>query len=296
MHLKSNILTVGSLVATVLLGLLQLASCTAEPGDTRYVAKVDKMELTEDQLKAELDSTVGSRQRVQDIVNTWIISELLFQEASRRGLADTEELRRQLETTRKRLAIAALLEQELYAANDTASITDQQVASYLSSSRSEFALREDVILASYVLFSERDAANAFRSQVLKGTPWLAALQHIQQDTLLSRQLVQVANRQYFTQSTLYPQELWKLAGTLRNNDISFALKTSRGYYVLQLHRLKRQGEVPDFDYVRQDVRDRLLMDERRERYEQLVAGLRTRHRVDIRLQDSDTATPSQDPY
>ena len=69
------------------------------------------------------------------------------------------------------------------------------------------------------------------------------------------------------------------------------IKTAGGYSVLKLHGIKHQGETPDLDYVRNDIRDRLLIEQRRARYEQLIATLRARHAVEVHLDHADTTAP-----
>jgi hypothetical protein len=105
----------------------------------------------------------------------------------------------------------------------------------------------------------------------------------------SRTLRAVARNQYFTQATLFPEELWKLARTLPKEEVSYVVKAAAGYYVLTVHALKHVGETPEFEYVKDEVRERLLIERRRTRYEQLVSDLRTRHKVEVNLAVADTA-------
>lgn len=274
--------------------LMAIPGCSRESGRKPYIARVGTAELTEDDLAASTDSLRQVLRQPREVVNEWIVNELLSQEAARRGLTTTDGFRRQLETTKKRLAIAALLDQELFADNDTVLVNEAALTTAFKAAANEYVLREDVVLASYTIFSDRDAANTFRSAVLRGKRWSDALLRARVDSLTAPHLLRAAERQYFTQTTLYPQELWKLARTLVRNEVSFVVKTDAGYYVLMVHGLKHQGEIPDFEYVRSDVRQRLLIDERRARYEKLVSDLRARHPVDIRLERADTAEAARD--
>jgi len=278
----------------VLMLLVVVASCSRETSHKPYLARVGSAELTEDDLRDSRDSVHAPLRRPREAVNEWIINELLYQEAARRGLTTTEGFRRQVETTKKRLAIAALLDQELFADNDTVLVNDAAIATAFKAAGTDYLLREDVVLASYALFSDRDAANAFRSAVLRGRNWNDALLLARVDSLTAPHFLRSAERQYFTQSTLYPPELWKLARTLTRNEASFVIKTDAGYYVLMVHGLKHQGEIPEYEYVRSDVRQRLLIEERRARYEKMVADLRARHPIDIRLDQVDTTEAAQD--
>lgn len=220
-------------------------------------------------------------------VNEWVVNELLYQEAQRRGMADSDELRKQLEATRKRLAVEALLEKEVYGAGE---VSDEEVSALFKKNAGLFTLREDVARVSYALFSERDAANQFRAVILRGSSWEEAVAGSQRDSLRGRALRAVARSQYFTQATLFPDELWKLARTLPKEEVSYVVKASAGYYVLTVHSLRHVGETPEFEYVRNEVRDRLLIERRRARYEQLVSDLRTTHKVEVNLSVADTAS------
>ena len=271
-----------------LLTALVLAGCSRSVTHRQFVARVDNAELSSDEIASARDSLRATAGQSQEYVNEWIVNELLYQEAMRRGMAETPGIRRDLEAARKHLMIAALLEREVYGP-DSAGADEAAVDSFYRVSGSALALREDIVNASYALFSERDAANAFRSRVLRGTPWPDAVLQCQRDSAMRPLLLQTAARQYFSQSTLFPEELWKLARTLGKEEVSFVLKTNAGYYVLQSHGLKRQGEIPDLDYVRGEIRDRLQIEQRRTRYDRLIADLRTRHSVELRTDIADTA-------
>lgn len=269
------------------------AGCSRPLGKKAVVARVENSELTEADLNVVRSSGGDPLMPPREYINDWIVTELLFLEASRRGYADTEELQRQLEAVRKRLAVAALLEKEIYS-GDSAAVTDEEVAERFRSSAQDFALHEDVVNASYATFNDRDVANTFRSAVLRGVPWHDAVWQMGNDTTDRSHLLRTAEHQYFTRSTLYPEELWKVARTLGEGEVSFVIKTAGGYSVLMLHGIKHQGEVPDLDYVRNDIRERLLIEERRRRYEQLVATLRAQHAVEVHLDHADTTAPASE--
>jgi hypothetical protein len=159
-----------------------------------------------------------------------------------------------------------------------------------------FLLREPVASVSFALFADRDAANAFRTRLLRGATWGEAVTSARTDTLLRAQLLQLVTRQFFSQSTLYPEELWKLARTLQKEEASYAVRTDAGYYILVVHSFRNQGEMPEFEYVRNDLRDRLLIEPRRRRYADLLGNLRSATTVEVRSDILDSiAAPAQEP-
>ncbi len=273
---------IGGTVAAAL-----LTGCSGERGQKPFVARVGTSELMEADLVR--DSVAGRTIPTQEAVNEWIVNELLYQEAARRGLTATDEYRRQVDAAKRRLAIVALLDQELYTPADTTLVNDAAILQAFAASGTEYTLHEDVVLASYALFADREIANTFRTALLRGTSWNEALHQIQTDEKAAPLLLQAATHQYFSQQTLYPQELWKLTRSLGKDEVSFVLKVNEGFYVVKAYGAKRQGDVPDLDYVRNDVRQRLLLEERRARYDRLVAELRTRHGVEVRMDRIDTA-------
>ena len=140
------------------------------------------------------------------------------------------------------------------------------------------------LLLSYVAFDERAAANRFRGMAFRGGSWDAALESARQDSLILPHMVQITDRAYHTQGTLYPQELWRLARSLGIGDVSFVLRPQSQslYYVIKIHNLKTQGALPDLAYVRDRIQDRILVGLRQRKYDKLVASLRLRQRIEIR--------------
>ena len=293
MHLKRKSRDgIPALLRTAPLILLLASGCSRQTPSREYAARVGSVELTQDALARAGDSLGIARGRSRALVDEWVVSELLYQEAQRRGLTDADQFRSRLEAARKQLAIEELLQTEVY--GDSGGVREQDASSFFGANISQFTLKEEVVRASYALFSERDAANLFRSRILRGASWDEALRQIRSDSLNGRFVRSAASGQYFTQATLYPEELWKLARTLGKDEVSFAVKTSAGYYVIIVHGVKHAGEAPDFDYVKNSVRDRLMIEQRRARYNKFVADLRSRHSVDVAPGNADTASAPGD--
>lgn len=282
MHLRRN----SNVVPAAVLLLVIAGGCGGPGKSDGYVARVNNAVLTQEDLVVTRDSLGAPTALSKEYVNEWIVTELLFQEAERRGVPDATEFQTQLEKTRKRLAVAALLQQEVYGAVDTAAITTEAIASALKAAGDAYALREDLVQASLVLFRDREAASSFRTTVLRGTSWEESLQRV--TTLAQHKIIRTADHRYFTRTTLYPEELWRLARSLPREEVSFPLKTPEGYYVLRVHQAFRQGELPPMEYVSGEVREHLLMDMRRQKYDDFIRTLRERHTVDIRDAGADS--------
>jgi hypothetical protein len=262
--------------------VVTLAACGRDGGRGEYVARVNGAVLTNADIVHQRDSLGEAGAASREYINEWVVNELLYQEAERQGVTDGPVFREQLNLTRKRLAVAALLSDQVYARVDTSAISEDSIASVFARSGTDYALREDVSQASLVVFHDRETANAFRAAILRGGAWDAILVGIQSKAATPSPIVRTTNRQFFTRSTLFPEELWKLARSLSREDVSFPLRTDEGYVVLRTHQNYRQGEVPPLSYARAEVSERLLMTMRRERFEEFVGSLRKRYTIDIR--------------
>jgi hypothetical protein len=271
--------------AVAVLALLQ--ACSKQPSQGAFVARVDQEVLTEQELASSLDTLRRTPEQEREYITEWVDNELLYLEARRRGLEKNDQLRREIEAATRKLVIGRLLDQELYHEEN---VSEDEIVTLYNGGGEALRLHEDVVNASYALFSDRDGANAFRGRLVRGTPWNVAVEEVQKDTLLRSHLLQIATHQYFTQSNLYPAELWRLARNLGKDEVSFAVKTDAGYYVFVGHSVKKQGELPDLDYIRDELRNRILIERRRMRYEKLLSDLRTKHAIEVHLPENDTSS------
>jgi hypothetical protein len=268
--------------------ILLLGGCGKRSSPGTPVARVGASELTRADLARLGDSLGLPAGRTKSLIDAWVESELLYQEAQRRGLTESDEVRRRVEDARKTFAIDALLARELDE-KPGEEITDEVIAAFLNANAPLFTLREDVVKASYALFTDRDAANTFRTALVRGKSWDDAIAGVRSDSLMAPSLRAAAREQYFTQGTMYPDELWKLARTLPKDEVSFAARTPAGFAVVVVRGAKHAGDAPDLAYVRGDIRQRILIARRRARYEQFLTSLRNKQRVEVSSGAADSA-------
>lgn len=272
--------------------LALLSGCGGKSGSQQPVARLDGQTLTLDEVIARLDSTRGLTQaQVAEYARRWVNDEVLYREAVRRGLDDDETIRVQLENTRRQLAINALLQREVFT-HKTLNCTPEEIAQYYTAHLKEFTLSTDVALLSSVLFRDRDAANAFRANVLKRTPWSEALRQILADPQQASFVAGRIDSTYYTAGTLLPIELWRVAAAATKPEPSFPVHTGDGFYILSLWKMSRQGQVADREYVEREIRERLAVERRRNAYNALVESLRSKHTVELLVSDQGDTSSS----
>ena len=268
-----------------------LIGCGRRDSSRQPLARIDDRTLTLEDVRARLDSSRGvTAAQVGEYARRWINDEILYREAVRRGLDNTESARAQLEEIRRQLAINALLQEEIYS-DKLQQSTKEEVSRYYSAHSKEFTLSADVALVSYVLFRDRDAANAFRTTVLKGTPWRQTMDQVLADPQQSSQIVARIDSGYYNQNALLPAELWRVAAASAKPEPSFPIRTNEGSYILIVWKFGRQGQVADLAYVENDIRSRLTIERRRRTLTTLIETLRSKHAVELMLSDeADTSS------
>ncbi|NUN68659.1 MAG: peptidyl-prolyl cis-trans isomerase [Bacteroidetes bacterium] len=262
------------------------AGCTqTEPAGT-VVARVNESVLTMEQVRADSDpSRPLSQNEVRQYANRWVVNELLFQEAASRGYDESEQLLAKVREAKKQLTIAELLEREVYSVAENA-IQPSRIATYYQAHAAEFVLQEDIVRLSVAVFAEMEPANRFRASVLGGTGWDAGVAAAAGDQ--ANGLISYTDSTFYSSSSLYPPELWKVAGALGMLEVSFPVKTSVGYVVMRSLGQFRSGAAAPIAYVEPQIRGRLVMELRQERYQQYIQSLRAKHSVQMMVAVQDT--------
>ncbi|HEY6193193.1 MAG TPA: peptidylprolyl isomerase [Bacteroidota bacterium] len=258
-----------------------LFGCRQQPSG-RVIARVGSAELTLDEAKAHIDTTRAALDyALNDYASYWVNTELLYQEAKRQGVENSPEFIRQLEEVRRQLANQTYLEHFVY--SDTAGLTPEAMQQYFKEHAREFQIRENTLQLNLLALNSRDLANSFSASVTKGSAWPAAVEHLLHDSSAASSVLASTHAQYYTMQTLFPPELWKVASALSVNEVSFPVKTAGGYFVLQCLARYDQGSPAAFELARPEVRQRLLMESRRRRYDELLGTLRSKADVELML-------------
>jgi len=261
----------------ILVLLLILFGCSRKEEGKTVVAKLDNKVLTLEEIRGNVDTTIELTDAIiYQYIQRWLIEEALYREAVEKGLDRTMEINQKVENVRKQLSINALLEKEVYS-KEPGNFTDEEIKRYYNEHIKEFNLTNDVVLVSFVLFRDRDAATQFRNLVLKGTNWKSAVEQMLPSVLA------VVDSSYETQASLVPSELWRVATNAVSREISFPINTRYGYYVLVVWKSLRQGQTADLPIVREEILNRLTVQRRQKLFEDYMNQLRSKHTIQVFL-------------
>ncbi len=264
--------------------LLFMVSCKESEQQKTYLARVGNSYLSAETAEQYIGSSFDTSDvRTRMYVNRWVESELLYQQALIKGFADSHDIEKQLADIRKQLIIQSYLDKEIYSGIEQ--LSDYDLKNYYDQHTKEFELREANVRVNRAVFSDRASANDFRSFLVKGKSWSDASSRFSEDEIKVAALQSNLMSITYTQITLYPTELWKVVQNLQKGDVSFPVKSGDKFYVIQLLEKSEKGSTANFETVIDEVKSRLSIEKRREKYDKLLQNLRKEFKVQVNLKD-----------
>ena len=285
---KGSVVSRFSLIFSFASLLLIASSCNTGEQDNKVVARVDDQVLTMQMIRSRMEpSRMLTESELQQFVNRWITNELLYQEAHRRGYDASEEIEQKVDDARKQLSVAKLLEKEVYSLAEN-SVEPNEIAKYFKEHSDEYVLKDDMVRLSIAIFNESAHANQFRSSALSEKGWDKSVDEFRRTT--SQGMMSYSDSLFFTRSSLYPPELWKVATVLGMEEVSFPVKTSVGYIVMRSLGLFKKGSLTPLTAVSDEIRRRLAMERRQQYYQNFIQQLRNKHSVQFLVSAVDSVS------
>ena len=237
-------------IEVIILPLLILVACNENKKPETYIAKVNNSYLTESRLAELIDSQFVSEKSRSVIIKNWIRQEILFQQAIKEGLTETNEFKETLNNTRKQLAAALVLEK--FAASTQQQFTEEELKNFFEENESSFKLPFNAYYLNRIDFSNRDAAVAFRTKLIMNG-WAGAIYESEPDT----NIISKEDSILVSEQDIQPVRLLRILEGLYSLEISIAIPDERGYYsVVQLLDKYTEGSLPAFEAVKDEVERR----------------------------------------
>ena len=266
--------------AILLLTLLGVSSgCGVNHSEVDYVARVGNRVLTQDELHASMQLLhvgLDSIEARQQIIGEWVTNELMAQEAVRRGLRSDPEVQRLLEENERSVLISALMNDFL--AIESIAPTRGDIEAYFAQHQERLLLREDYIRVRYLSTQRGDEAARVRDQLRDATvagsadsAWTALVSRYAADAEASTRIA--AN--YYPQSRIFPiQSLHDVLTQLERNQI-VVLEERGTFHLVQLVDRRPAGSLPEIDWVRDEIMERIIIEHRKQMIARQVQRLRT---------------------
>lgn len=260
--------------------LLVLSACgnnAPQIKEEDVVARVGEAALTLDDLAAEIPEGIRgkiTKEDLQDYISRWINSQILYQEAKKRGLDRELDIARELERVERELVVNALLEKEIYADNSQAPESDLQ--KYYDDNRESFRRNENEARVYHINMSTKAAADSLYRLLRTGQDFAKVAQTLAAQT-------EDANSWDLTLSTSEVPEAMHSVFRLRAGTVSNPIELDDGFHLFQVVETYSSGTLRELNAVRGEISNRLQVSNRDERYRNLLAELRGATKVDTKL-------------
>lgn len=260
--------------------LILLPACNDNPSDEVYLARVGDETLTVQDIKPTLDATAyqqDSSEALQQIVEGWIKDELIAQEAIRRGMRNDAEVQRLLIENERQVLVSAFINR-LFQEN-LPEPSQEEIEAYYAQNLEQLALRDDYLRIRYISTSSREAAEQvrviLRDATVEGTMdviWTDLVNEYAQEADASLLLAE----QFHPKAILFRSaQLSAIVSNLDVNQISAIHQEEGAFHVIQMAEIKSAGTIPDLDLIKDELKERLTIDTRKQLIARQVQRLRT---------------------
>ena len=245
-----------------------------------YVVRLGESRLTTEALQEALDAQgIGSEDSAeasQQIIQEWIRTELLYQEANRLGLGFEEEVQQLLERNDRSVLVSAFLSR-LYNA-DMAQPAPEEVEAYFDRNLELLGLREDYLRVRYLYAPSQDSATmarqAMQQATISGTieqEWASIVDNFGYDPEASIAL----SEQYYPISRLFAApSLRDQLDDLEQNQIAPVIEDGGFYHVMQVVDIRPAGSMPEYEWLQEELTERVTIEHRKQLVARQVQRLR----------------------
>ncbi|NOY76310.1 MAG: hypothetical protein GXO76_00435 [Calditrichaeota bacterium] len=242
------------------------------------VARVGKSVLLASEINQEIPGALSKSIRLDEkknYVRRWINTEVLYQEARKRGYDHLPDIQRELQSVKKALLANKLLEKEF---PEKPVIPDSTIRGYYLRHKDSFVRNRNEIRLGIVLFQQKKGAKAFVNLLRSGKSFGQAMKV----TFPKKEQSQAWDTGYIPKTDI-PSALSGVVKRTKIKGIVGPLKTADGYYVFQVLDRQKSGSYRSFEEVRAKIVALLQEEKIREIYHQYINSLKNQQNIVMNL-------------
>lgn len=268
----------GTMALALLLGAA--SACSDKPeASTKALAIINGKEITANefdfrwsQIPDYARKTFAGPEGRKKFLEELITHELLLQEAKKRGFDRDRTFLERMERFRERSLLERLRVEEV---DSQVKVTREEVKAYYADNTANYTTPEE-LRASHILVKTQEEALALKKRLDQGEDFATLARKVSLD-LSTRN--KGGDLGFIKKGQTMPQIERALLG-LKVGGISQPVATSFGYHIVKL--VDRASGAPlSFEDAKDQVREELLNEKRRRRYEDYVASLRAKAKLRV---------------
>ena len=255
-----------------------------------FAARVGSEYLTErnvDEALEVLPVGLDSVTARQQVIEQWVKSHLLAQEARRRGLTSQEDIQLQLAESERSVLAAALIDRFFEANSEE--LTDEEIQIYYEANRSRLDLREPYVQIRLLTTEDAEQARLGRTAMVRArnSPFADSLWNLTVQAFASDPDGALAlSSRHLPESRLrgLDEMIGRQGRILETGGVSPVFESGGHHHVLQVVDRINAGTSPELSWIREELRQRIAIEKRNTMLAQQIQQLKNEAESDGRLE------------
>jgi peptidyl-prolyl cis-trans isomerase C len=252
----------------------------------KALVEVNGQKLTEEAINAEIslafEDSIPQKAKL-DYLNRWIENELLYQEAKKRGLDKSPEVKIRIEQAVKDVLVLSLLKDQSI---KQIQVSEEEAKKFYEQNRDFFKRDQDEIRASHILFSTQAQAENAYARIKKGEDFKLLAQELSLDSQTRNSGGDIG---YFNLSSI-PPVIANVASELQIGKVSAPFKTEMGYHILKVTDRKPKGSLREFAEIKDRLIAQMSEQKKSEAVTKLLEELKSKAKIEKYDWTKDTLT------
>jgi peptidyl-prolyl cis-trans isomerase C len=251
--------------------ILSNLGCHSKDESAQMAAKVGSAVLTREEVQKRMALEGLNPDRENEFIENWINEELLVQEARREGIEKTDELKWEMEKIEKQYVINQLVEKTFA---EKIKLKDANISDFYEKNKSLFLVEEDEVHLLHIMNKTQTEAELTIQEIRAGKPFDQVAKERSVDPFHDKG----GDMGFVGRNDVIP-ELSRVAFSLQDGGLSPILKSNQGYHVIKVLKKHGKGETRDLSEVRDEISQRLRVNNERAVYYDLLYQLKNKQKV-----------------
>lgn len=242
------------------------------------LATIGKQKITMADFKQEIENLPPQYQQMaanpaiqKKFLDTLVTRTIIYQEGVRQKMLENPMVKKQIEAFRKKIVVAALLDQEV--TKKIKEPSNAELKTYYDKNLKEFRQPKKV-RARHILLKDKKQAEEIRQRLLKGEDFATLAKKFSTGPSKSRG----GDLGFFTKEQMV-KEFSDMAFSLKPKEISPVVKTKFGYHIIRVDEIK-EGRQQSFDEVKDSLRNKIRAERKNKYFNSFVSELRKQTKVE----------------
>lgn len=247
-------------------------SLTSKSEPSSVLVRVNEQTLTEREFLAFLPEDyrdVMTSEELQEYLDRWIVTQLLYDEGIRSGFGRSPDVEVRLEQYRKDLVADQVVQKVI---QDRAVVTDEEVRAYYEAHAREYFTEYRV---SHILLNTLEDAQKVKAEIPElSFAYLARKYSVDEHSGAGGDLG------YLSRGNMIP-EFEGVVFEMQLGEVSDIIESEFGYHIIKIVDIREAREELEFDDVKDEISNKLMLERREAVYDSVVTALRSRADVEI---------------